>query len=775
MHFRISVTILSALIISGCGDRVPVEITDTTTNTQTYTTTQSTVGTVIANAGADKSVQINQYVVLQGQGSSSDNSFVTYQWREGSRVLSNSNLYPYPTSRAGTHTLELIVTNSSGSTASDSMVLTIGSTTTTTNTPSTPTTTPSTPTTTPTTPMEPLVTPTGNKAPIANAGEDKSVVVKEYITITGSGSDVDGAIVSYQWTKDSSILSNQSSFIYSPTTEGIVTLTLTVTDNSGAKSSDIMFVDVVRTSGSTTTPTPSTPTDSEYIIKKLGSSNSIYSTISLGDTPRSLYLLLSNSSSSSTTPTITTNALYSKNLRVVESNSYTQTSTILKSAQYVEDFDAEVPALIAESKRVSDLGDMDLSTRAEDVAGNSRVFYLNKWGTDTTIATAKKIIPNISTNMGTKTLNIWVSDDSFDSGSGCSKARCVTQAMVDSLGEKFLKSGLDNDIYDWVTNIYGEEWGANSGMLPPNDEITILITDIDGDNNPDGGVIGFFWSKDNFSDSIFNASNERVMFYIDSVMFANSVSGTWSIDDYWGQEVVATLAHEFQHMISFYQKEVLKNTEVVTWVDEMLSEATEDILATKLKLSSPRGVSYLDGSAGMANNGSGKYPRYNINNTLSLTNWTNEAKHYSKVSSFGAYLIRNYGGAKLLRDILYNSFGDQRAIVDAVNKTTNGYGKSFADLLHEWGIAVMLSEYDNLVNMPTYNSGDFTYSTYNSSTYEMGSINFFNYSPQPVINTVLGSMSANSNYFYKVGDNLTGDIDIRLQLNGSTEATLIAK
>ena len=34
--------------------------------------------------------------------------------------------------------------------------------------------------------------------------------------------------------------------------------------------------------------------------------------------------------------------------------------------------------------------------------------------------------------------------------------------MVDAMGEQFLKAGEDNDIYDWVTGIYGDPWGTYS-------------------------------------------------------------------------------------------------------------------------------------------------------------------------------------------------------------------------------------------------------------------------------------------------------------------------
>ncbi|MFK5975062.1 MAG: PKD domain-containing protein [Sulfurovum sp.] len=741
MPFKISLSILSALIISGCGS----SITEETNGTQSNKIPSNKI--LIANAGEDKSVKVNEYIVLKGEGSSSDGSTITYQWSEGNKILSNNRIFPYPTIISGIHTLQLTITNSSGTKANDLMILSINS--------------------------DNTAFDGSNQLPIADAGSDKTVKVTDYIVIRGTATDLDGTIVSYQWTKNGTLLSNKESFTFSPTIEGKITLTLTVTDDKGANSTDSMFLDIIsaytfNNPSDTYTFSQVSMMNGDYQIKPLGSSISIDSTISMGDIPKSLYILLSNSSSSSTTPTITTSIL-SKSLNIVDNSYYIEESPIFKSPQYVDDFDIKIPALIAEAKKRVIGGTDTISARSEDIVGNNRVFYLDNSGTERTTATTRKVVYNVNTNMGSKTLNISVSNDAF--GSGCSKVNCVTQDMVDGLADNFLKSGLDNDIYDWVTNIYGEEWGASNGLISDNNEITILLTDIDSDNSPNGGVIGFFWSKDNF---VSRYSNEKVMFYIDSVMFANKNNGVWDINGFWAKETITTLAHEFQHMISFYQKEILRSTRVDKWLDEMLSLATEDMLATKLKQNGPRGVSYLDGSAGMPNNSSGKYPIYNINNTLSLTDWSNEVKQYSKVSSFSAFLIRNYGGAKLLHDMIHNNFGDERAVVNAINLSPNGYGKNFSNLLHEWGVAVMLSGYDNIVDIPTYNTGDFSYSTYNSITYSVGSINFFNYNPTPAINNALGTINSNANYFYKVGDYLTGDVTIHLKLNGQTEATLIA-
>ena len=84
-----------------------------------------------------------------------------------------------------------------------------------------------------------------NKLPVANAGADTTVKVNESITITGSGTDRDGRIVSYEWKKGSTVLATTASFSYTPTVVGTDTLTLSVTDDDGVISSDSVKVTVI--------------------------------------------------------------------------------------------------------------------------------------------------------------------------------------------------------------------------------------------------------------------------------------------------------------------------------------------------------------------------------------------------------------------------------------------------------------------------------------------------------------------------------------------------
>ena len=421
----------------------------------------------------------------------------------------------------------------------------------------------------------------------------------------------------------------------------------------------------------------------------------------------------------------------------------------------------------------------DIINYQKDNREKNQIFYLEKDCSISTKATIKKTIKNIQTKYGYKTLNIWVSDDSF--GEDCSKAYCIEQYMIDALANTFLREGKDNDIYDWVSNIFGEEWGDldNDSLIDNNNEITILLTDIDNDNRTGGGVLGYFYAKDNYKKRLYPGSNEQTMFYIDSVVFATHPENQkWDIEEYRQQKILSTLAHEFEHMIQFYQKNILYNNSGLNpWIDEMLAVTVEDIIATKLKTNGLRGVPYTRGDAGDEENSKGRFPLFNKNISLTLPKWNNKREDYSKVGAFGSYLIRNYGGAKLLHDILHNKYTNEKAIVHAIQKSPNGLDKDFNMLMHDWGIAILLSSSTELGvdSGYLYNLGDFLSTEYQDSIYSMGSINFFNYTEQPHISTKIENIETKSNLYYKINPDSMRDINITINNNSDIMVTLIVK
>jgi hypothetical protein len=130
----------------------------------------------------------------------------------------------------GTYTFELRATDNLANVARDTMTLTVNS---------------------------------GNISPTANAGIDTTIVLPvTSLTVTGSGSDADGTIVSKVWTQTSGTTATiTNGTTYSPTfsnmlTTGIRVFRLTVTDNEGATGYDERTV--------TVNPTPTISTRRRY-------------------------------------------------------------------------------------------------------------------------------------------------------------------------------------------------------------------------------------------------------------------------------------------------------------------------------------------------------------------------------------------------------------------------------------------------------------------------------------------------------------------------------
>jgi hypothetical protein len=506
----------------------------------------------------------------------------------------------------------------------------------------------------------------------------------------------------------------------------------------------------------------------DYQVAKIKNSGS--SVVEIKGNPKDLYLVVTNPDSKRSTISIKHSNPVERKLVERTEKVITKNDNIKPVPEYISQYNN----MVIKPDNTISKNEKIVTTKSNARAGDTHKFYLSEDTRKTTNATLKKVVSNIETKNGNRTLNIWVSNDSFDSGDGCMKKTCVKQNMVDALAKEFLRAGRNNDIYDWVTNIYGPAWGSEaknkySNLIGDTDTIDILLTDIEGDNSPNGGVIGFFWSKDNYEQSSVSGSNGRLIFYIDSVMFANG-DGRWDVNDYWPKQMISTLGHEFQHMIHFYQKTILRADDGQTdsWLNEMLSETTEDVLAVNVNYTGPRGVSSQDGSAGEAGITMGRYPAFNNDNDISLTEWRGSLTNYGHVNAFGTYLVRAYG-VGVLHDIQHSKY----LHADAVEHATN---QPFSKLLRDWGIAVMLSDIENPKNLPTYNTGDFTNGLYDNVEYPLGSINFFNYSPKPYIHNSDGRLSSHSNYYYKVGSNLSGKITIDIDTNNpDVEVTLIAK
>lgn len=179
-----------------------------------------------ANAGADQTITLpTSSVSLSGSGNDPDGTIASYAWTKitgpsaGTITNTSAASTAFTGLVQGVYTLELKVTDNSGGIGRDTMKVTVNA--------------------------------AGNQAPVANAGIDKTIVLPtNSVSLTGTGTDTDGTIASYTWSKFSGPASGSISSSTSATTSvtglvlGVYVFELRVTDNNGAAATDQVQVTV---------------------------------------------------------------------------------------------------------------------------------------------------------------------------------------------------------------------------------------------------------------------------------------------------------------------------------------------------------------------------------------------------------------------------------------------------------------------------------------------------------------------------------------------------
>ena len=225
-----------------------------------------------------------------------------------------------------------------------------------------------------------------------------------------------------------------------------------------------------------------------------------------------------------------------------------------------------------------------------------------------------------------------------------------------------------DEIYPVQIQIFGDNKFSDSkwsNLLQKYDgKVNILIYDIANDacESQTGGVYGFFHALDFYTDSKSSNSNKTECINVDSFFFNKDTEGSFQ-----------TLFHEFQHLENFVNKVVLSsnNRSVSTWYNEMLSMLSEDIFTDLL------GIELENAPANRLNFFNAYYP-------LGFYQWRSGSDYfpsgdvyisYANSYAFGAYLLRNFGGIKLIKEISQNDFVDEESITNALNDFT------FSDVL----------------------------------------------------------------------------------------------
>ena len=402
-------------------------------------------------------------------------------------------------------------------------------------------------------------------------------------------------------------------------------------------------------------------------------------------------------------------------------------------------------------------------------------------------ATVRRVVTDGATSVA-----LWVADREWTS-TCASRGDCVTGEMVDAVGDAFLRHGQSNDIYDWITTIFGDPWGPHDVpvLIPPEagNEIHIFLFDIENDGYPTGPrIVGYFSRLHNIlrqpDSALLQHSLERLAFFLDSPWLASADGDTWEVTDRRPSGLIATLAHEFQHMVHYYQKPVMRNAISETWLNEQASEVAEDLIADKMMINGPRAVAYDDPRAGEPENRGGRLAGYNLYNDIQVSTWDGYLASYSINYAFAAYLARNYGGAALYSDIVQNDRHGVGAIQAAVRNQR--HDASFLELLANWGAANLLSDNTAAPAPYQYNTGTWRISHTGGIEFRLGSINLYNYvyapgrlaRPGPYLYPLSvfndRTQPPHSNRYTTLGRN-SGTIRLRVSAESDNRITVIVK
>ncbi len=383
---------ISIFLLSGCNSENPT-LSDTDTG-NVFKPDGTEITKPVASAGNDQSAKYNESVTLDATGSGVySGSSISYEWKEGSTVLSNESSFSISTLSLGSHTITLTITDDIGSTDSDTMTVTVAA----------------------------------NSAPVADAGDDQTVPPGEPVNLSASGSsDSDGSIVSYKWEVNGNTLSTASSFSISTLLEGIYDITLSVTDDSGETSTDTVRVVIANNiaptadAGSDTTAAPG----ANVYLSASGSSDSDGSITSYQWSEGSNVLSTSSSFSISTLST----GSHTITLTVTDNDGSTDTDTVI-----VDIVAGNVsPTANAGADKTASPGEIIYfySTGSKDEDG-SIVSY--QWKEGTTVLSNNSYFYTSTLSTGVHTITLTVTDNEGASGTDTVTATVDIKPVVSSI------------------------------------------------------------------------------------------------------------------------------------------------------------------------------------------------------------------------------------------------------------------------------------------------------------------------------------------------------
>ncbi len=255
-------------------------------------------------------------------------------------------------------------------------------------------------------------------------------------------------------------------------------------------------------------------------------------------------------------------------------------------------------------------------------------------------------------------------------------------------------------------------------VIPPDKKISIILCDI-GRDKGNGNVYGYFHPRN------YHEANQMEIIFVDSYFVKTVGFGV----------LFSTLAHEFNHLLNYCNKTLKYGLSMDTWFTEMLSMVTEDYFTDDLNLSfsdtpNKRLLAFIGGSY-----------------IYGFGNWFNDSPYvgsnYANAYAFGAFLARNFGGVKLIHEIMTNELVNEESVEIAVNKL-NGTSYTFSDLLEKFACVLINphNDRDNLLSL--FKSSDKEKLNESDNFYfELKKIDLENLSSNPEVKTSISSKNIN--------------------------------
>lgn len=273
------------------------------------------------------------------------------------------------------------------------------------------------------------------------------------------------------------------------------------------------------------------------------------------------------------------------------------------------------------------------------------------------------------------TVNLWVEDAEY----GSSK---VSDAIINKLVTTFAGSQT-NSVYNMVTSLAGQPWGtaANgfANLIGPSQPIDIVILNLSPDQSA-YGELGYFYARNNYLQSAQPFSNQSLSFYMDSETLYLAANGV--------NLELSTLAHEFTHMIDFYQRFVVSpmGYSNQSWLEEMLAMGMEDIVDSQIDTQTGSSYSAIRDSRFPSWLAQGGYncplPQFSADTSSSCFS-------YSIGGSFMGYLLRQYGISSFYQTLLRDKISASSSeVLDDAIKQAGGLG--LADALRRWHTSAAL-------------------------------------------------------------------------------------